>query len=116
MVTGRPGRDDGASSVPQTPPSRWWLQGPLGALALEAHHASEEAVAFHELSRVPLFGDAPALEHHNLVRIHDGTHAMRDYDDRLAGKQPLERLLYLGLVLYVQTCCGLIEEHHRRAL
>ena len=91
-------------------------QRPIGALGLQADHAGEEAVCGEQLFRRALLCHAAVLEHHDLVRAHDGAHAVGNHDDGLAGEQARERLLDLRLVLHVQARGGLVQEHDRRVL
>ena len=69
-----------------------------------------------ELVGTPLLGHNAVSQHDDLVRSRDGTHPVRDDQDRLAADQTGQRRLDERLVLDVQTGRRLVEQDDGRIL
>ena len=91
-------------------------QPPLGALALELHHAAVEAALLHQFRRGALLGHMAVFQHHDVVGSCHGAHPVGNDQHRLALKQTGEGGLDGAFVLHVQAGGGLIQQHHRRVL
>ena len=86
------------------------VQLPLGALALELHHAAVESAAGHQLGGGALLGHAAVVQHHDAVRPGHGAHPVGDDQHGFAGQQAGEGALDLGLVLHIQAGGGLVQQ------
>ena len=69
-----------------------------------------------ELVGTPLLGHNTVSQHDDLVRSRDGTHPVRDDQDRLVADQAGQRRLDERLVLDVQTGRRLVEQDDGRIL
>ena len=69
-----------------------------------------------KLVGTPLLGHNAVSQHDDLVRSRNGTHPVRDDQDRLVGGQAGQRRLDERLVLDVQTGRRLVEQDDGRIL
>lgn len=86
------------------------FQAPLGALALQLHHAAVEAALLHQLRRGALLSYMAVLQHHDMVGPRHGAHPVGDHQHRLALKQTGKGTLYLCLVFYIQGSGRLVQQ------
>ena len=89
---------------------------PVLAAVLQVHHVGVKPVLRIELVGTPLLGHSAVSQHDDLVRARDGTHPVRDDQDRLAADQAGQRRLDERLVLDVQTGRRLVEQDDGRIL
>ena len=78
---------------------------------MQRNHAGEFSTCRLELRRGALFGNHSILEHNDFVGIFHRTHTVGNNDNRLTCKQTGECLLYHGLVLHIQACRRLVQQH-----
>lgn len=83
---------------------------------MELEHFAEEAAFRFEFCGGAGFDNLTILQHHNLVCIGDGAHAVGDDDDGLVLYEFRNALLNLGFVFDVEACGGFVKEHDRGVL
>ena len=92
------------------------LKAPGRGCPLQLNHVRELAACRLELGGRTLLGDHAVLQDHDLVRVLDRAHTVRDHDDGLAGEKAGKRLLHHGLVLDVQARRRLVQKDDGRVL
>lgn len=71
------------------------LDFPSCRLVLQVDHTGKETILLDKLVWRPLFYQPAFIEHHDLVGVHDGSHAMGDDENRLPGKKVGKSFLHL---------------------
>ena len=71
------------------------LDYPRCRLVLQVNHTGKEAILLKKLVWLALFHQSAFIEYHDLVGIHDGSHAMGDDENRLASKKIGKSFLHL---------------------
>lgn len=71
------------------------LDYPRCRLVLQVDHTGEETIFLEKLIWGPLFYQSTFIEYHDLVGVHNGSHAMSDDENRLPGKKVGKSFLHL---------------------
>src|SRR3954454_16906111 len=90
------------------------LSGGAELLVPPGCQRGEAPAGGHELVPRAALGDAPVLEHDDLVGVADGRQAVGDGDRRAALRELVERRLHRALGLVVQRAGRLVEDEDRR--
>ena len=85
-------------------------------LALARPQARIEAAFGQQLEMLALLDDLAAIEHDDVVGMHDGGEAMRDDEARALARHAFERVLDLALGMAVERRGRLVEHQDRRRL
>ena len=87
------------------------LQPPLGALTLELHHPPVESALLHQLPRRAHLCYPSIFQDDDLIgRLHRA-HPVGDDQYGLSRQQSGQGPLNLGLVLHIEACSRLVQEH-----